>query len=181
MGVPRPAKSNKSCMLKKQMVAYFFSIDCHVATLPLQDRKTVYSEWYTNICFARRIQWNSKKGDEQTNHSSSQQCKLTQHKQGNLWPTKSLNWWIIRHILLIWHPMTSLFSHKKYNLRSQRFLTPEEVVETYKTDVLELPQSDWKIGLKGCKSMIKPDQKLDHKFLIQNIKLINLKLHEYIC
>jgi len=50
-------ETNKSCsrsevvndFAAKQMIAYFFGYTGHVATVTLEDRKTVNTDWYTTI------------------------------------------------------------------------------------------------------------------------------------
>lgn len=47
---PNPTKVVRARSTSKHMVAYFFGINGHVATVPLVKRCTVDSEWYTTIC-----------------------------------------------------------------------------------------------------------------------------------
>ncbi|GBP47545.1 hypothetical protein EVAR_40101_1 [Eumeta japonica] len=51
---PNPTKLIRSESTLKQTVACFFSINGHMVTAPLENRKTVNSEWYTTICFSKR-------------------------------------------------------------------------------------------------------------------------------
>ena len=46
MRPPRKFKRNRSA--SKQMTACFFATFGHVATIPLEDRKTVTADWYVN-------------------------------------------------------------------------------------------------------------------------------------
>ncbi|GFY02951.1 HTH_48 domain-containing protein [Trichonephila clavipes] len=58
--------------ISKQMVACFFSIIGHEATLALQQRRTVNSEWHTTIYLPEFIgKIRGKKAEEKTNHSAS--------------------------------------------------------------------------------------------------------------
>ena len=43
-------KFEKSSSTSKQVIAVFFAKSGHVASAPLQERKTVKAEWYINVC-----------------------------------------------------------------------------------------------------------------------------------
>ncbi|GBP73156.1 hypothetical protein EVAR_52583_1 [Eumeta japonica] len=47
---PNPTKVIRAKSTLKQMVACFFGINGHLLIVPLENRKTVNSEWYTTIC-----------------------------------------------------------------------------------------------------------------------------------
>jgi len=49
---PNPTNVVRGRSTSKQMVACFFGIMGHVATVPLEHCRTVNSEWYTTICLA---------------------------------------------------------------------------------------------------------------------------------
>ena len=49
-----PVKRNRST--SKQMIACFFAKFGHVATIPLEDRKTVSADWYVNHCLLKVFQ-----------------------------------------------------------------------------------------------------------------------------
>lgn len=46
----RPTKVKRARSVGKKMVASFFSCTGHVATVPLEDRRTVNADWYTSVC-----------------------------------------------------------------------------------------------------------------------------------
>ncbi|GFT71331.1 uncharacterized protein NPIL_292841 [Nephila pilipes] len=46
----KPTKVVRGRSTSKQMIACFFGINGHVATVALEQRRTVNSEWYTTIC-----------------------------------------------------------------------------------------------------------------------------------
>jgi histone-lysine N-methyltransferase SETMAR len=69
----KPTKVARARSTSKQMVACFFGKSGHVATVPLEHRRTVNSEWYTTICFGR----NQENQPPKTDHSSSRQCELS--------------------------------------------------------------------------------------------------------
>ena len=51
--VPKPSKVVCGKITSKQMVACFFCKTVHVATVPLEHRRTLNSEWYTTICLPK--------------------------------------------------------------------------------------------------------------------------------
>jgi histone-lysine N-methyltransferase SETMAR len=141
-----PTKVVRARSTSKQMVACFFGKTGHVATVPLVERRTVNSEWYTTIClpevFGEIRKTNRRRRiilhyDNASSHTSAQTTAYL----------------CTQHIELMGHPPYSpdlapndffLFPHIKNKLRGQRFSTPEEAVDAFKTLVLEVPQSDWK-------------------------------------
>ena len=49
----RPVKLKRNRSASKEMIACFFAKFGHVATIPLEDRKTVMADWYVNHCFLK--------------------------------------------------------------------------------------------------------------------------------
>lgn len=143
---PNPTKVIRGRSTSKQMVACFFGITGHVATVELERRRTVNSEWYTTICLPevfREIRKKNKKRRIILHHDNASSHTSAQTKE----------FLTGQNIELMGHPPYSpdlapndffLFPHIKKKLRGQRFSTPEEAVDAFKTLVLEVPQSDWK-------------------------------------
>lgn len=143
---PNPTKVVRQRSTSKQMVACFFGITGHVATVALEQRRTVNSEWYTTICLPEVIGEIRKKQkkrriilhhDNASSHTSAQTKEFLK----------------LENIELMGHPPYSpdlapndffLFPYIKNKLRGQRFSTPEEAVDAFKMHVLELTKSDWK-------------------------------------
>ena len=48
-----PVKFKRNRSASKQMIACFFAKFRHVATIPLEDRKTVTADWYVNHCLPK--------------------------------------------------------------------------------------------------------------------------------
>ena len=48
-GEDPPVKFKRYKSVRKQMVASFFEMGDHVATVPLEDRRTLNADWYTSI------------------------------------------------------------------------------------------------------------------------------------
>ena len=51
-----PVKFNKNTSASKQMTVCFFAKFGHIATIPLEDRKTVTADWYVNHCLPKIFQ-----------------------------------------------------------------------------------------------------------------------------
>lgn len=142
----KPTKVIRSRSTSKQMVACFFGMSGHIATVPLVERKTVNSEWYTTTCLPKvfgEIRKNNFKRriilhhDNASSHTSAQTSDYLSSE----------------NIELMGHPPYSpdlapndfyLFPTIKNKMRGHRFSTPEEAVEAFKSHVLEVPQSEWK-------------------------------------
>lgn len=143
---PNRTKVVRGRSTSKQMVACFFGINGHVATVPLHERRTVNSDWYTTICLPKVLEEIRKTNKTRRiilhhdNASSHTSAKTREYLSG-------------QNIELMGHPAYSpdlapndffLFPHIKNKLRGQRFSTPEEAVDAFKTHVLEVSQSEWK-------------------------------------
>lgn len=143
---PKPTKVVRARSTSKQMVACFFGINGHVATVPLEQRRTVNSEWYTTICLPEvfgEIRKMNRQRRIILHHDNA-----SSHTSG-----KTIAYLSTENVELMGHPPYSpdlapndffLFPHIKNKLRGQRFLTPEEAVEAFKIHVLEVPQTEWK-------------------------------------
>ena len=51
-----PVKFNINKSASKQMIACFFASFGHVATIPLENRKTITADWYVNHCLLKIFQ-----------------------------------------------------------------------------------------------------------------------------
>ncbi|XP_078034039.1 histone-lysine N-methyltransferase SETMAR-like [Augochlora pura] len=127
------------------MVACFFGKTGHVATVPLEQRRTVNSEWCTTICLPVVFQEIRK---------TNRRRRITLH-HGNASSHTSAQttaFLSTQNIDLMSHPPYSpdlppndffLFPYVKNKLRGQRFSAPEEAVAAFRMHVLEIPQSEW--------------------------------------
>lgn len=143
---PNPTKVVRAKSTLKQMVACFFGISGHVATVPLENRKTVNSEWYTTICLPE-VFGEIRKNNRQRRiilHHDNASCHTSAAT------TEYLNSQMIE---LTGHPPYSpdlapndfyLFPSVKNKLRGHRFSTREEAVDAFKMHVLEIPDTEWK-------------------------------------
>lgn len=141
-----PTKVIRARSTSKQMVACFFGILGHVATVPLVERRTVNSDWYTTVClpevFGEIRKTNGRRRitlhhDNASSHTSAQTKEFLSGQ----------------NVELMGHPAYSpdlapndyfLFPFVKNKLRGQRFSTPEEAVDAFKTHVLNISASEWK-------------------------------------
>ena len=160
---PNPTKVVRARSTSKKMVAYFFGKTGHIATVPLEDRRTVNSDWYTTIClpevFGEIRKTNKRRRivlhhDNASSHTSAQ----------------TSDYLSTQNIELMGHPPYSpdlapndffLFPSVKNKLRGQRFSSPEEAIEAFKFHVLKIPHSEWN---KCFENWFKRMQKcIDHR------------------
>ena len=143
---PKPTKVVRGRSTSKQMVACFFGIKGHVATVALEQRRTVNSEWYTTICLPeviREIRKNQKQRRIILHHDNASAHTSAQTKE----------FLASQKIECMGHPPYSpdlapndffLFPYIKNKLRGQRFSTPREAIDAFKMHVLELSETEWK-------------------------------------
>lgn len=141
----KPTKVIRSRSTAKKMVATFVSKSGHVATIPLEDRRTVNADWYTTICLPSIFAELRKKNPSRRiilhhdNASPHTARKTTEYLDGE-------------KVELLDHPPYSpdlspndffTFPKIKDKLRGQRFQTPEAAVEAFKMAILSTPTSDF--------------------------------------
>jgi [histone H3]-lysine36 N-dimethyltransferase SETMAR len=143
---PNPTKVIRARSTSKQMIACFFGISGYVAIVPLEERKTVNSEWYTTICLPEVL--------GKIRKNNRQRRIILHHDNASSHTSAQTNTYLTRqNVELMGHPPYSpdlapndffLFPHIKKKLRGQRFLTPEAAVEAFKNHILEITHSEWK-------------------------------------
>lgn len=140
-----PTKVVRSRSVAKQMVACFFSRTGHVATVALENQKTVNSEWYTTICLPEVI-------GEMRKNNAKRRIILHQDNASSHTSIRTREYLASQKLELTGHAPYSpdlapndffLFPTIKAKLRGQRFTSPEDAVEAFKNHVLELSLSDW--------------------------------------
>ena len=123
-----PTKVFRARSTSKQMVACFFRKTGHVATVPLVQRRTINSEWYTTIClpevFGKIRETNRRRRiilrkDNASSHASAQTRDFLR--------TENIE--LVGH--LAYSPDLApndffLFPHIENKLLGQCFSTPEE-------------------------------------------------------
>ncbi|CAH1961383.1 unnamed protein product [Acanthoscelides obtectus] len=131
--------------VSKKMVATFVSKAGHIATIPLNEQRTVTADWYTTIFLPKLITELRKINPErriilhQDNASSHQAQKTRQYLTEEI-------------VELLDHPPYSpdlspndffTFPKIKNRLCGQRFHSPEEAVDAFKNAILDLPANEW--------------------------------------
>lgn len=142
---PKPTKVVRSRSTVKKMVATFVAKGGHVATIPLEDRRTVNAEWYTTVCLPRVLaelrKTNPKRRiilhhDNASSHTAVQTIAFLEQNK----------------VEVLDHPPYSpdlspndffSFPKIKRKLRGKRFQTGEEAVEAFKSAILSTPTLEW--------------------------------------
>lgn len=150
---PNPTKVVRSRSTSKKMIACFFGQTGHIATIPLEDQKTVNAKWYTGICLPKVIQEmrkNNKKRriilhhDNASSHTAHETNDYLKHQKVELMshcpysPDLSPNDFFL-------FP----YVKKKKKMRGQRFSSPQEAVDAFENHVSEIPTSEWKKCFKN--------------------------------
>lgn len=142
---PKPTKVIRSRSTIKKMVATFVSKSGHVATVALEDQRTVNADWYTSVCLPivfAQLRKNNPKRRIILHHdnASPHTAQRTKHYLDG------------EKVELLDHPPYSpdlspndffTFPKTKNKLRGQRFQTPEEAVNAYKMAILSTPTSEF--------------------------------------
>lgn len=148
---PNPTKVTRAKSTLKQMVACFFGINGHVATVPLENRKTVNSDWYTTICLPEVF--------EQIRKTNQRRRIILHHDNASCHTSRETTLFLEgQNVELTGHPPYSpdlapndfyLFPNIKNKLRGQRFSTAEDAVDAFKQHVMEVPQAEWQKCFKN--------------------------------
>lgn len=145
-GELNPTKVVRGRSTSKKMIAFFFGKIGPVATVALEDRRTVTADWYTTICLPEviaAIRQNNIKRRIILHHDNA-----SSHTAG-----QTLEYLKRQNVELMTHCPYSpdlspndfyLFPYVKRKMRGVRFSSPEEAVEAFKKQVSEIPTSDWK-------------------------------------
>ncbi|CAH2013435.1 unnamed protein product [Acanthoscelides obtectus] len=140
-----PTKVIRSRSVSKKMVATFVSKAGHIATIPLNEQRTVTADWYTTICSPKVITELRKINPERRiilhqDNASSHTAQTTRQYSTE------------ENVELLDHPPYSpdlspndffTLPKIKNRLRGQRFQSPEEAVDAFKNAVLDLPANEW--------------------------------------
>lgn len=142
---PKPTKVIRSRSTSKKMVATFVAKSGHVATIVLEDRKTVNADWYTTVCLPEVI-------GEFRKNNPRRRIRLHHDNASSHTARQTIAFLKEQNVEILEHPPYSpdlspndffTFPKIKQRLRGQRYQTPEEAVEAYKMAILETPTSDW--------------------------------------
>lgn len=143
---PKPTKVVRSRSVSKRMIACFFGKTGHVATVALEDRRTVNADWYTSICLPEVI--------AEIRRNNVNRRIIVHHDNASAHTARrTVEFLTSNNIQLMTHCPYSpdlspndffLFRHIKNKMRGERFSSPEEAVEAFKSLVSEVPRSEWK-------------------------------------
>ncbi|CAH1999497.1 unnamed protein product [Acanthoscelides obtectus] len=134
------------------MVATSVSKAGHIATIPLNEQRTVTADWYTTICLPKVI-------TELRKINPERRIILHQDNASSLTAQKTRQYLTEEHVELLDHPPYNpdlspndffIFQEIKNRLRGQRFQSPEEAVDAFKNAVLDLPANEWNKCFKNC-------------------------------
>lgn len=141
----KPTKVVRSRSVSKKMIACFVSKTGHVATVALEDRRTVNADWYTTICLPEVI--SELRKNNRNRRIILHHDNASSHKAG-----QTMEYLKAKNVELMSHPPYSpdlspndffTFPKLKDKLRGQRFSSPEEAIEAYKNCILDMPSSEW--------------------------------------
>ncbi|CAH1961620.1 unnamed protein product [Acanthoscelides obtectus] len=144
-GEEKPTKVIRSRSVLKKMVATFVSKAGHIATIPLNEQRTVSADWYTTICLPQVI-------TELRKINTESRIILHQDNASSHTAQKTRQYLTEENVELLDHPPYSpdlnpndifTFPKIKNRLRGQRFQSPEEAVDVFKNAVFDLPSNEW--------------------------------------
>ncbi|CAH1960199.1 unnamed protein product [Acanthoscelides obtectus] len=144
-GEEKPTKVIRSRSVSKKMVATFVSKAGHIATIPLNEQRTVTTDWYTTICLPKVI-------TELRKINPERRIILHQDNASSHTAQKARQYLTEENVeLLDHHPYSPDLNHNdfftfpkiKNRLRGQRFQSSEEAVDAFKNAVLDLPANEW--------------------------------------
>jgi histone-lysine N-methyltransferase SETMAR len=144
---PKP-QVRPSAWVGKQMVATFFCKGGHVATVPLENHRTVTAQWYTEVCLPKVFDsWCQRRPNDQLRHLQLHHDNAPAHTA-----IRTTEFLESKSVKLLFHPPYSpdlapadffLFGHIKEQLRGHDFVSPEEAVRAYEDLVKNIPTKMW--------------------------------------
>ncbi|CAH2000155.1 unnamed protein product [Acanthoscelides obtectus] len=123
----------------------FVSKAGHIATIPLNEQRTVTADWYTTICLPKVI-------TELRKINPERRMILHQDNANSHTAQKTRQYLTEENVELLDHSPYSpdlspndffTFPEIKNRLGDQRFQSPEEAVDAFKNAVLDLPANEW--------------------------------------
>ena len=127
------------------MIACFFAKFGHVATIPLEDRKTATADWYVNHCLLKVFQTRCKRRPR-----TGVRDLLLHHDNASAHTaTVTLDFLAANDVQLVTHPPYSpdlapcdrfLFPSVRRQLKGKQFQNAEDARAFF---ILDIPQSTW--------------------------------------
>ena len=143
-----PVKFKRARSTSKQMIAVFFSKSGHVASIPLLERKTVTSEWYTNTCLPQVFEaWSKRRPRTGTRGLLLHHDNASAHTAA-----ATLDFLQENNVQLVTHPPYSpdlapcdffLFPQIKKQLRGKPFASVEDARVFAEGAISDILQSAW--------------------------------------
>ncbi|CAH1967938.1 unnamed protein product [Acanthoscelides obtectus] len=124
----------------------------HIATIPLNEQRTVTADWYTTICLPKVI-------TELRKINPERRIILHQDSASSYTAQKTKQYLTEENVELLDHPPYSpdlspndffTFPKTKNRLRGQRYQSPEEAVDAFKNAVLDLPANECNKCFENC-------------------------------
>ncbi|CAH1991400.1 unnamed protein product [Acanthoscelides obtectus] len=146
-GEEKPTKVIRFRSVSKKVVATFVSKAGHIATISLNEQRSVPADWYTTICLPKVITQLRKINPE--GRIILHQDNVSSHKaqKPRLYLTEENQTWndCFLHDTRADLSPNDFFTFPKIEnrLRGQRFQSPEEAVDAFKNAVLDLPANEW--------------------------------------
>lgn len=141
----KPTKVVRSRSAAKKMIASFFQITGHVASVALEDRRTVNADWYVTTCLPEVLR--------ELRKSNPKRRVIIHHDNASAHTAAVTKAFLEeKKVILMGHPPYStdlapcdffLFPNVKKKLRGIRFSSSEAAVDAYKEEILQIPTSDW--------------------------------------
>ncbi|CAH1986618.1 unnamed protein product [Acanthoscelides obtectus] len=108
-----------------------------IATIPLNEQRTVTADWYTTICLPKVI-------TELRKINPERRIILHQDNASSHTAQKTRQYLTEENVELLDHPPYSLDLSPNYFFNcGQRFQSPEEATDAFKNAVLDLPANEW--------------------------------------
>ena len=143
-----PTKVKRPRSVGKKMVATFFSKSGHVATIPLEEQRTVTANWYTTVCLPKVFE----KLRERRPRTGLRGILLHHDNASAHTANATIQFLESTEVKLMTHPPYSpdlapcdyfLFPSVKNRMRGKRFSSPEEAVVVYESELMGLEENVW--------------------------------------
>lgn len=130
------------------MVATFFCKSGHLVTVPLQQKRTVTAQWYTEECLPKVLQaWSKKRPNDKLQHFLLHHDNAPAHTA-----IRTVDFLASKGARLLPHPPYSpdlapadffLFGYVKESLRGQQFSSAERALEAYEDAIRAIKRETW--------------------------------------
>ncbi|CAH1959164.1 unnamed protein product [Acanthoscelides obtectus] len=128
----------RSRSVSKKMVATFVSKAGHIATIPLNEHRTVTADWYTTICLPKVV-------TELRKINPARRIILHQDNASSHTAQRTRQYLTEEIVELLDHPkyITDLSPNDFFTFPKIKHRLREEAVDAFKDAVLDLPANEW--------------------------------------